>query len=721
MSSETARDNWPRSAPAAAPWLEQPDATPQPGQAEAAARHILERCRGEGPANCVARCPLHVDARSYVQLAKDGRYQDALQKVREKLPFPGILGYVCAHPCELHCKRVDEDDPVRIRDIKRFLADREDGPPRHILDAAPDRSERVAVVGAGPAGLIAAHDLRRAGYQVTIFERDDRIGGCLVSRIPDYRLPRRVVERDLSIIEALGIETRLGVEIGRDLGIDELRRDFDAVLLLIGYAGGVELLKTTDDSFARSARDTVWVDPHTAATALDGVFAGGDAVSGPSTVIQSLGSGRRAAESALRFLQDRDLHEDREGPLPPRLLWTLEIDEAERQRRVRQPVMLTPHNEAMDLDEVAAESERCLDCECGLCVKDCEYLTKYCQSPQELARSVLRGMEHEEVNKMTYSCNLCELCKTVCPENLDTGEMMLLARNQAVQDQHGPRPEHKGPINYWKAGVSRTFTLTMNEPGRKRSKRMFFTGCALPVISPQNTLFAYDQLRMNYPETGVIMRCCGAPVEFLGQEEQFHGTIDQIVRDLEANGADELVPACPDCAHSLAHAVPSGVKITPLWQLLEGKWEPDKTRVGETISIHDSCKARHRPGLHDAVRTLLSQSGAEISDVDYSRELARCCGFGGMIYPVDPELSQAVSRRRGDESEHPMITYCAGCRMALKGVGKDAIHILDFLRSPDWKATAKKAPSGPIVQYANRLLTKWKFKTLRPLRGKRGV
>jgi Fe-S oxidoreductase len=104
-----------------------------------------------------------------------------------------------------------------------------------------------------------------------------------------------------------------------------------------------------------------------------------------------------------------------------------------------------------------------------------------------------------------------------------------------------------------------------------------------------------------------------------------------------------------------------------------------------------------------------------VEDVDYAKELARCCGFGGMIFPVDSELSQKISSRRGDESEHPMITYCAGCRMALRGCGKDSIHILEFLLSSNWeKATRKKVP-GSLRRYANRLRTKRAFKRLRPL------
>lgn len=679
------------------------------------ADEILLRCRGEGPANCVGRCPLHVDARQYVQLAKEGKYQEALQVVREQLPFPGVLGYLCAHPCELHCKRIDEDSPIRVRDIKRFLAEREQGEPQHIVDCEPPRNHKIAVVGAGPGGLLAAYDLERRGYQVTVFEKEEQIGGCLRYKIPDYRLPREVLDRDLSVIEAVGVDVRCGVTFGTDLTLDDLRRDYDAVLVLVGYEGGMVLMRTAEPPFQLSTRDTVAVDPLTCETGIEGVFAGGDAVSGPSTVVFAMALGRRAAESAHRFLSGQDLRKDREGPTPSRLLWTLEIDEIERKRRERTPMMLTPCNEPMSEEEVRAEGERCLDCECGLCVDDCEFLKKHCEkSPKELARKIKAGALEEDVLKVVYSCNVCELCKTVCPEDLDTGTMMLEARRQAVEKGKGPLPNHKPIVKYWKAGVSNTFSMTMPEPGRQRSKRLFFTGCALPAISTQNTLRVYDELRKHYPGTGVCMYCCGAPVEVIGMEHEFEETRKGILDRAESVGAEELVAICPDCVHTLKICVPE-LKITTVWELLGDVWEVPREREGVHVSIHDSCKARHEDGIQAGVRSLLTRGGAEIEEVEYRGGLTRCCGFGGMIAPVDTPLCQSISQRRNSETDQPIVTYCAGCRIALKSAGGNSIHALDFLFAPDWKqAMAKKAP-GALPRYANRLKTKWSFKRLKPL------
>jgi len=435
--------------PVELPWEREGHEVGPPSRLEQLADEILLRCRGEGPANCVARCPLRVDARGYVQLTKEGRYQEALQLVRDKLPFPGVLGFLCAHPCELHCKRMDEDSAIRIRDIKRFLAEWEPGEPQHVLDRAPARPEKIAVVGSGPAGLIAAHDLARAGYQVTVFEQEAEIGGCLVHKIPGWRLPRRVVDRDLSIIAALEIEVRTGVRVGRDIGLDELRNDFQAVLLLAGYGGGLELLRAGRHGLHSTIRDTVRADPVTCETGIPGIFAGGDAVSGPTTVIQALALGRRCAESAHRQLTGEDLREDRESPLPPRPLWTLEIDEAERQSRERTPVMLQPHNEPLGEAGAREDAERCLDCECGLCVQDCEFLAKHCGSPKDLARRVNDDWRADDALKMVYSCNICSLCATVCPENLDTGALLIEARREAVQEGKGPLPPHKGIVGYF--------------------------------------------------------------------------------------------------------------------------------------------------------------------------------------------------------------------------------------------------------------------------------
>ena len=149
----------------------------------------------------------------------------------ERLPLPGVLGRVCPHPCESQCRRLDVDEAIAIRNLKRFAADhanlKELDPPK-----IEERPEKVAVVGSGPSGLTVAYYLRLKGYQVTIFEALEVLGGMLRVGIPDYRLPPEVLDQEIDYIIRLGVKTRTGVRFGSDLTFKDLKEDgFSAVFL----------------------------------------------------------------------------------------------------------------------------------------------------------------------------------------------------------------------------------------------------------------------------------------------------------------------------------------------------------------------------------------------------------------------------------------------------------------------------------------------------------
>jgi NADPH-dependent glutamate synthase beta subunit-like oxidoreductase len=675
------------------------------------AGRMLDRCRGEGPANCEARCPIRVDAHLYVQLARAGRFREALQTVREKLPFPGILGYVCTQPCELHCKRLELDRAIRIRDIKRFLAESEEGEPEHILTMAGSRSQRAAVVGAGPAGLMAAHDLRRAGFQVSIFDREPQLGGCLATRIPQWRLPARVRARDLSIIAALEIDVRTGVQLGRDLSLAELRARHDVVLLTLGFAGGQELLRSGAGAVEASARDTIKADPVTCETGEEGLFAAGDAISGPTSVIDAMAHGRRAAESARRFIDGEALEYPGSATQPPPLLWKLGIDESERRRRQRTPLLLQPAAPPMTEREVRGEGERCLDCTCDRCVRDCEFLARHCNSPRDLARRVAAGIDgHVET---IYSCNICGLCATLCPVGLDTGELMLAARREAVREGLAPLPEHRQVQRELRAGLSNTFSLAAAAPGRRRARRLFFTGCELPATSPKQTRVLYEHLLRQDPRIGVLMYCCGVPAEILGLEAEGARAREHIAAAMDDLGAEELIAACPQCQEMLTERLPQ-VQVSSVWEVLAETWDPIQRYDDLRFAVHDPCRSRHNPEVHAAIRTLVRTSGAEVVETEYSHERTRCCGSGGKIENVDPELFSKIAARASGQTRLPMVTYCIGCRSALRDAGRETIHLLDLLMTPSSVEHALDPEPGIVMRLANRLRSKWSIRRLAP-------
>jgi len=189
-----------------------------------------------GTAPCKATCPAHVSIQGYIALIKEGKYREALELFKEAHPFPSVCGRVCHHPCEEICTRSDVEEPLAIQYLHRFLGDLDlssDEP--YIPKAEAERAEKVAVIGAGPAGLAAAYFLRWKGYQVTVFEKLPVAGGMMAVGIPAYRLPRDILAQEIKIVEDMGVEIRTGVTFGKDVTHAGLKEDgYQAVFLATG-------------------------------------------------------------------------------------------------------------------------------------------------------------------------------------------------------------------------------------------------------------------------------------------------------------------------------------------------------------------------------------------------------------------------------------------------------------------------------------------------------
>jgi len=196
---------------------------------------------------CMQACPVHTQAGRYVSLIAEGRFEEAYRYARQPNPLASICGRVCGHPCETACRRGQFDAPISIRALKRFVTERYGPESRNPLDLFPEKPkvthpERVAVIGSGPAGLAAAHELALLGYAVTIFEAAQVPGGMLHLGIPEYRLPRDVVQAQVREILALGPELRLNSRLG-DFSLSDLRREgFQAILLAIGLHRSRDLI-----------------------------------------------------------------------------------------------------------------------------------------------------------------------------------------------------------------------------------------------------------------------------------------------------------------------------------------------------------------------------------------------------------------------------------------------------------------------------------------------
>ncbi len=203
-----------------------------------------------GTAPCKAACPTHISVQGYVALIADGKYKEALKLIKQENPFPAVCGRVCDHLCEKACKRGEVDQPVAIMYLKRFVADLDlNDETKYIPDIKEDKGKKIAIIGAGPAGLSAAYYLAAEGYKVVVFESLPVAGGMMTVGIPEYRLPKDVLNAEIATIQEMGVEIRLNTKVGEDVTFEELRRDYDAVFIGTGSHKSSKLSVPGEDEF----------------------------------------------------------------------------------------------------------------------------------------------------------------------------------------------------------------------------------------------------------------------------------------------------------------------------------------------------------------------------------------------------------------------------------------------------------------------------------------
>jgi indolepyruvate ferredoxin oxidoreductase alpha subunit len=516
--------------------------------------HVVDRekCVAGTPPACQATCPLHIDIKGYVGLIREEKFSEALALIKEKLPFPSVIGRICTAPCEGKCTRNDVETGIGINALKRAAV--QYGEYQDDFSISAEKPEKIAVIGGGPAGLMAAWDLRKSGYKVTIYEALDTLGGMMAVGIPAFRLPRDVLNAETDLVRKLGVEVKLNTRVGEDVSLADLQKDCDAVFVAVGAhkgrslgvendsadgvidgteflykvntgqqaptgrkvvvvgggnvaidcartcvrlgygdvsivyrrsraempaipaeiheaeeegvrlvllsgpsrvvssggkATGLECVKMTlgepDESGRRrpvpqqgsefvieadlviaavgeapeldfmdgkAVKDgLVGADPVTLATSVEGVFAGGDAVTGAATVVQAMAAGRKAARSIDLFLRGEPMDRGRDGEDVYESKLIVDTWGVPSQERVAMPAVPLADRQGnfnevetgLARDEAVVEANRCLQCDCRICIN-------LLGCPSLLIEDGKAAVEES-------SCPGCGVCAQVCPHD----------------------------------------------------------------------------------------------------------------------------------------------------------------------------------------------------------------------------------------------------------------------------------------------------------------
>lgn len=322
-----------------------------------------------------------------------------------------------------------------------------------------------------------------------------------------------------------------------------------------------------------------------------------------------------------------------------------------------------------DLTDSAEDiSEACTGC--GVCVASCAFLRKY-GDPRKLAAKT----DTPEGRHVAYECSLCGLCDAVCPESLRPSRMLLDLRRRAVKAGEVDLRPYKPLLSYERIGRSTLFRLFAVPDS---AETVFFPGCTLPGTRPHQTFQAWEYLRKIYPDLGVVLECCSKSSHDLGLQGAFESAFFALRGRLIAAGVRRVIVACPNC-HKVFRQYGEGLELLTVYEVLaeHGDVFPDASDERASV-LHDPCPLREEAAIHDAVRKLAGRLPCRVESPKRSRGRTLCCGEGGAVGFIAPELAGEWTKRvHRQAGERRIITYCAGCAGFLSK-GGEAVHLLDL-------------------------------------------
>lgn len=457
------------------------------------------------------------------------------------------------------------------------------------------------------------------------------------------------------------------------------------------------------------------------------MFIAGDVSDESVIVIQAMATGRRAAQSVNRFLANESLTKGRSiedtSSYKTKLSRDVDWSNIEYTRVDMKELDVDKRLDSFDevaigytKEEARKEANRCKQCACKLCMKECIMMNDYTDCPKTLFKEYLEK-GYENMNKMiAFSCNDCSQCTIECPKSFDIKSNFVAIKEQYIEDNNGENViESLKPFDKSQAmECSDEYSVTVKSEAGKKTKYLFVPGCTVPAYNPLIVEQTLAHLRESLDgEVGAMLQCCGKVTKLVGEDVKYKERNQMAIEEINETNADVIITICPSCYKVYQNT--SDKKVISYWDLMREEIgiphsQKDKGINSDVVfNIHDSCVTRDVVSHHENVRWMLDELGYKYEEMNRNRENTRCCGVGGMVCSSNPELYERIyTRRATDCTQENVVTYCGSCRGTMEAAGKDALHILDLLHGEKYMKhmESKRSYKSEEEMWGNRLETK---------------
>lgn len=611
----------------------------------------FKNCLQNEPAFCTAVCPFHLNAREFTEKMGRGNYNSAYKVYRNAVGFPEIVAALCNEPCKNVCPREKTDSSIELNLLEKAClsyATKLD-PNDYNL---PVKNKKIAVIGAGISGLACTLRLSSKKYSLVVYEKSHKIGGHLWNELPEEVFKNDIEQQFKFEKYTLHLET--------EINCLEALHDFDVIYVATGKGGC--------DYGLLNGQLPRMINEKTA------VFVGGS-ILGKNT-IEAIADGLNNAAAIERFLKT-----DMVQPYQDSDSTKMKLDPA---KLIYSKPVVPEKDGFFSKEEAEAEANRCLRCQCDACRNYSDLIGFYNKWPlrvkDEVMATILPGNADIKavVAKRLINSNMVDgIFKETCPMGIDLDGMIMEGRRSLHRQGKQPWAFHDFWIRDMASANSEMAAMAKVPKGFLKSNYVFFPGCQLGASDPQYVLKTYEYLLKYDSSTALMLHCCGAPVEWAGDEEKHKEVIGKIREAWRNLGSPKIIVACPTCKQKFNEFLPDLPVLFIYAIIAEFGITAKKNGEGQIYSVFDPCSSRYEPQLRRVIRALSKQAGYEIKPV--YEDYPRCCSYGGQVSIANPKFAEAVIQKRIEKSNNPYITYCINCRDIFAAEGKPVLHILDLL------------------------------------------